>query len=210
MSAITKIEAGNRSGLWRWDGVDADHGFPIVGYIVSISEGLVLVDPPGTSGTAAEIRALGHPYAIALTNQWHVRGSAKWAREFGIPIAGPASARSELSEAGGELDQVLYDGERQLGWQIFHLQAAGNGSYSYDELAYWEASSGTLIIGDLLSANEQGEIGLGPVQFAGVPAERLRPALERLSALQPRLLLSAHLGPRTDGAQLLSQALQGI
>src|SRR5690606_15326930 len=105
MSALTQV----KEGIWRWDGVDADHGFPIVGYIVNLTGKHLLVDPPGTSGSKEEILATGRPDAIVLTGEWHVRGAPAWAKSFDIPIAAHESAVDELRELGGSLDVPLKD-----------------------------------------------------------------------------------------------------
>src|SRR5690625_3383174 len=91
------------SHIWQWDGVDADHGFPIVGCLSDIAGSLILIDPPETSGTKEQIESAGKPQAIVLTSQWHVRGAPHWAEELGLSIYAPASAKGELDEAGGKL-----------------------------------------------------------------------------------------------------------
>lgn len=189
-------------GIWRWDGVDADHGFPIVGYVVKGEGGCVLIDPPGTSGTEEEIRAFGKPQAILITGRWHVRGAGKWKEAFGIPIAAPSSADDELAEAGTSADRHLQDGDVYLGWRAVEL-AAGGGAYS--ELALWQPQRQVLVIGDFIVAADDGKLAFGPHLFAHVPVAELRPLAQRLFDLKPRLILSGHLGPREDAQQLLAQ-----
>ena len=121
MAALTAVE----TGVWRWDGVDADHGFPIVGYVVSAPEGVLLIDPPGTSGSREEIEQAGAPRAILITSRWHVRGAGKWKSEFNVPIAAPASAAGELREAGTQAETYLAEGDTYMEWQVLHLQAQG-------------------------------------------------------------------------------------
>ena len=204
MSALTQTAPG----IWRWDGTDADHGFPIVGHIVSDEQGLLLVDPPLTSGDAAEIRALGRPAAIVITGKWHVRGGPKWAKELAIPVYAPASARDELAEAGGKADRELGDGDRVGAWQALMLRAERPGA-TYEEIALWNEGKGILITGDLITAEEEGKVELGPHAFSGIPMEALRPLVERLRALRPRLLLSSHIGHREDAEAILDGALRG-
>lgn len=203
MSAIE----GVKPGIWRWDGVDADHGFPIVGYIVNVTGHTVLVDPPGTSGDAGAIRGIGKPEGILLTNMWHVRGGPRWAETFEIPIVAPASASSELSEADGRLDVEVREGDTHFGWRALHLTAEHEGKTAFDEISYWHEATRTLIIGDLLAATEDGGVAYGPHLFAGVPVETLHPLTERLAQLSPRTLLSAHLGPRDDVGSLFGRVL---
>ncbi len=203
MSALTPV----KPGIWRWDGVDADHGFPIVGYAVNLTGHLLLIDPPGTSGSEGEILAIGRPEAIALTSEWHVRGAPRWAKSFGISIAAHASATRELQELGGSLDIELKEGDEFFGWQVLHLHAASE-QYQFDELVYWDEKSGTLIIGDLLAEKEDGTLAFGPELFGGIPVDRLRPLADRLASLRPQLVLSAHLGPREDTAHVLGGFLE--
>lgn len=198
MSALTQVA----QGIWRWDGVDADHGFPIVGYVVNLTGKHLLVDPPGTSGSEEEILETGRPEAIILTGEWHVRGAPRWAKSFNIPIAAHESAVNELEELGGSLDISLKEGDDFHGWKVLHLSAAGE-EYRFDELVFWDAASGTLIIGDLLAEKEDGSLDFGPHAFGGIPVETLRPLAERLAALSPKRVLSAHLGLREDAAYVL-------
>lgn len=198
MSALTQIA----QGIWRWDGVDADHGFPIVGYVVNVTGSHLLVDPPGTSGSEEEILATGRPEAIMLTGEWHVRGAPRWAKAFNIPIAAHESAVNELQELGGSLDVSLKEGDDFHGWKVLHLSASA-GESTFDELVYWHDTSGTLIIGDLLAENEDGSLAFGPQLFSGIPVEALLPLAERLAALSPKRVLSAHLGMREDTAYVL-------
>ncbi len=190
------------TGVYRWDGVDADHGFPITGYLLIHSGDCLLVDPPATSGEAQEIQAIGRPEAILLTSQWHVRGAGLWKERFSIPILAPASAADELAEAETSADTTLDDGDEYLGWQVLRLSTQ-QGDQAFDELAYWHKERRTLILGDLITADEDGSLHFGPSRFMGVPISKLRPIVERMRALNPKLLLSAHIGPRSDAMQVL-------
>ena len=122
MSALTQV----KEGIWRWDGVDADHGFPIVGYIVNLTGHPLLVDPPGTSGSE-ERDPCDWP---AGGDRPHQRMACPRARPagprcFGIPIAAHESATvDELQELGGSLDIELKEGDEFFGWKVLHLSAA--------------------------------------------------------------------------------------
>lgn len=203
MAALTQVQ----SNIWRWDGVDADHGFPIVGYAVDISGDLVLIDPPGTSGSKEEIEAIGIPKGILITNMWHVRGSVKWADAFGIKTYAPASADSEFSEAGGKIDVVVDEDSVHHGWRAIRHTVTHEGKTAFDEINYWHEASRTIVVGDLFTEDEEGRIGYGPHAFGGVPVELLHPLVERLASVNPKLMLSAHLGPREDVSQIFDAAL---
>lgn len=194
MSNISAIQPG----LWRFDGLEEEYKFPIVGYIVQSPEGLLLVDPPHAPEAKAEIEKLGTPYAAVITGRWHVRGVPLWKKEFDLYVAAPESARDELKEAGLSPDTILVDGYEKFGYQAISLKAG-----AYDEIAFWHPESGVLVIGDLLSANEEGEVGLGPNLYMNIPLEDLKPLVEKLAALQPKLILSSHMGPREDAQKLL-------
>lgn len=201
MSNISVIQPG----LWRFDGMEQEHNFPIVGYIVASPEGLILVDPPHAPEAKEEISKLGRPFAAVITGAMHVRGTPLWVKEFQIPVAAPPSARDELKEAGLFADVALLDGYEEYGYKVLGLKAG-----AYDEVAFWSAANGVLMVGDLLVANEQGEVGLGPNVFYKVPLADLRPMVERLAALKPKLILSSHLGPREDAQQILDNLLASI
>lgn len=200
MSAFSEIE----KGLYRWDGVDADHGFPIVGYVAATDEGNLLIDPPGTSGSVEEIKKLGAPRAIVVTGRWHVRGAGKWKEALGIPIAAPATAADELAEAKTSADETLDEGDERLGWRALRF-SAGESERSYDELALWNAERRVVVIGDLIAATESGELAFGPQLFSGIPASELQPFVDRLAELNPRLILSGHLGQRADVAEIFDR-----
>lgn len=192
--ALTKVS----SQIWRWDGVDADHGFPIVGYITNLTGDLVMIDPPGTSGSKEEVRAIGDPQGILLTNMWHVRGAIGWSKTFGIHIHAPKTAVAELEEAGGDLDVEVKEGDIKFGWQSLQLSVQHDGKTAFDEIAYWHEPTRTLVIGDLIVEKEDGQFGFGPNLFAGVPIDLLTPLYDRLVSLSPQVVLSAHLGVK-DG-----------
>lgn len=198
------------SHIWRWDGVDADHGFPIVGYLSDIAGSLILIDPPGTSGTKELIESAGKPQAIMLTSQWHVRGAPHWAEVLGLSIYAPASAKGELDEAGGKLDQVVEDGDDVFGWKAIELSTPPTDSYAYHELAFWHADSKSLVIGDLITEGEDGTLNLGPHVFGGVPLNELRPWVQRLADLQPETLLSAHIGVKEKATELLLDLAESL
>lgn len=199
MSTFVKVE----EGVYRWDGVDADHGFPIVGYVVAHDGRSLLIDPPATSGSAEEIRALGEPSEILITSRWHVRGAGIWKESFNIPICAPQTAEDELAASNTAADTFLDDGNERQGWRALRL-SAGDGRY--DELAFWHAGRRIVVIGDLITRSEEG-LAYGPQVFSGVPAEELHPLTERLVALGPRLLLSAHIGPQTDPGKILESVM---
>src|SRR5690606_14571139 len=121
----------------------------------------------------------------------------KWKREFGIPIAAPATAADELAEAQTSADLVLDEGYERLGWKALRF-TAGEGERSYDELALWNAERRVVVIGDLIAATESGELNYGPHLFFQIPTSELRPFVDRLAELNPRMILSGHLGPRED------------
>lgn len=203
MSALTQ----QKPGIWRWDGVDADHGFPIVGFVTNLTGKLLLIDPPGTSGSREEIERIGKPEGIILTGKWHVRGAPRWAKEFGIPLAAHESALDELKELGGSLDVALKDGDEYMGWRVVYLSAQ-TPEHRYDELAFWDPKSRSVVIGDLVCEDDQGRLGFGPNVFGGVPVDLLRPLAEKLAALKPRLVLSSHLGVREDAEHVLGGFLK--
>ncbi len=198
MSTFSEIE----NGVYRWDGTDADHGFPIIGYVVATGEGNLLIDPPGTSGSVDEVKKLGNPRAIVITGQWHVRGAGKWKDAFGVPIAAPDSAADELAAAKTSADQTLDEGDSYLGWTALRLTAS-EGERTYDELALWNAERRIVVIGDFIAATEGGALHFGPHLFAQIPTSKLRPLVDRLLELEPRLLLSGHIGPREDVKEIL-------
>lgn len=201
MSSITPLQPG----YWRFDGADIDYGFPIVGYIVSSPDGLILIDPPHAPEQKEEILKLGEPYAAVITGKWHVRGVPLWVKEFHIPVAAPPSARDELREAGLYADVALVDGYEEYGWRVLRLSAG-----VYDEVALWNAAEGILVLGDLIAEDNEGVLGLGPHQFSKVPLEELRPIVERLAKLEPKLILSGHLGPRSDAKEIFATLLANI
>lgn len=197
MSGISKVS----DGVWRWDGVDADHGFPIVGYLVEGPEGLVLIDPPATSGTKEAIGEAGDPKAILLTSAWHVRGAGIWKERLEIPIAAPASAEGELSEANTRADHTLGEGDQYLGWQVFHLHSKDE---AYTELVFWDPEKRIAVVGDLLVQGEDGSLTFGPHVYMKVPLEEVRPLLRRVLDLNPALILSSHLGPMEEPGNALA------
>ncbi|HEX6970886.1 MAG TPA: hypothetical protein VF234_01540 [Limnochordia bacterium] len=204
MAAITPA----RPGIWTWLGKDPDHGFEIIGHVVTYGSGLAAIDPPDTPGGADEVRALGDVRLVAITGPGHVRGGPKLARALDVPLVAPPCARSELAEAGAAADAEVHDGDAREGWQVLGMRVEEDGKV-WEEVAYYAAGQRLLVVGDLLSV-EDGQLIVQPPKYYGIAPRHFAPVVRRLASLQVDTLCTAHSGVCSEdvGPRLRSLAAQ--
>jgi glyoxylase-like metal-dependent hydrolase (beta-lactamase superfamily II)/8-oxo-dGTP pyrophosphatase MutT (NUDIX family) len=123
-------------------------------------------------------------------------GGLDWCVERGWPIWAHAKTAALLSHI--PVARHLQDGETIAGWQVLHTPGHASG-----HLALWEAETGILLCGDLVSSIST--ILIPPPD--GDMGDYLN-SLRRCRQLRPRLVLPSHGGPFGPDSDLLGKTLQ--
>lgn len=137
--------------------------------------------------------------AIFLTHHHpdHVGGATRLAARFGVPILAHADTVPRVQDYEIVIDRLLEEGDLlQLGedepaWRVIHTPG-----HAIGHLCLFDETSRTLVCGDMVAG--WGTIVVSPPE--GDMLHYLR-ELQRLSDLQPSVLLPSH-GPPMGGAHL--------
>lgn len=162
--------------------------------------GSVLVDPGSAlSGELERLRQALDEFPVSevlLTHHHpdHVAGALA-ARSWGLPLAAHPETARRLSFA---VDRLVEEGERWGDWVALHTPGHAPG-----HLSLWHQGRGLLLAGDLTAG--YGTILIDP-EDGGDMAVYLT-SLERIRALSPRLIVSAHGPPFGPGSDLPGKLL---
>lgn len=159
---------------------------------------LLLVDPVGlTAGALRELTDRGTPARVILTNGNHARAAARYRQAFGIPVAAHPDAVPELDT---RVDHTLDGRTDPDSLAIIPLPGGPPG-----EVAVWQATTGTLVLGDALIHLPDYGFTFLPDKYAPGPA-LMRRSLTALAPLNPRRITFAHGDPiLTDAAGRLAE-----
>ena len=129
----------------------------------------MIVDPPPyQEADLAEMKPLGAPVAIFITNVHHGRQSAELARHFSIPIK---MHEADAQSATVPVAATFKDGDAlECGLVAVHVPHAK----SPGETAFHQASSGALIVGDALIGKPAGQVCLLPPEKFADPVKALQ------------------------------------
>jgi len=155
--------------LWMWSQFSPEKNLYFNGYVVKTPEGLVLIDPPlGDADLFEDIRSLGTPVLIYLTNRDHERASAEFSQQFNIPVAIHAldAASTDTTLQGGE---TLYDTI-----QVIHIP----NQKTPGETALYLKPQQALLLGDAL-IGKNGTLAMMPAE----KYENINAARESLEVL---------------------------
>ncbi len=160
---------------------------------------LALIDPiPLTGDAHAELLALGQPSCIILTNQNHARGATALRDQLQLPVYCHPAAIPELELTP---DRMLTTDHLIESLSMIPIPGAPAG-----EIAIWQPSTNTLIIGDaLIHLNGYGFTFL-PDKYAPDP-KLMRRSLLELASLEPAQILFAHGFPIINDAAKRLRAL---
>ncbi|GMU53268.1 MAG: hypothetical protein AMXMBFR33_24140 [Candidatus Xenobia bacterium] len=162
--------------------------------------GPVLVDPGSAlPGELERLRQALDEFPVQevlLTHHHpdHVAGALA-VRSWGLPLAAHPETARQLSFA---VDRTVEEGERWGDWVALHTPGHARG-----HLCLWHEERGLLLAGDLTAGH--GTILIDP-EDGGDMAVYLA-SLERMRALKPRLVVSAHGPPFGPGSDLPGKLL---
>lgn len=152
------------SGIYTWSWLSPNHGYNFNGYALRSEDGLIVIDPAIIDEYEQnELRVIGNPVAIILTNKDHERISHDLRDQFGSRIF---INERDVSFLKSSPDHVFKDGERLPGG-IRAINVSDNKSPGESALLHEER--GILFVGDAIIGWPKGEFSLLP------PAKYLDP-----------------------------------
>ncbi|TDA67467.1 MAG: hypothetical protein D9V47_10390 [Clostridia bacterium] len=188
-------------GISKWTVVEGEHLVPKGAFFVNRPAGSLVVDPVLGREELEAIKAQGTAKAIVLLTASHVRHTADFAAELGLPVWALATVAAKVKERV-KVDRELVDGEELLdGVKAVEIAVTG-------EMAlYVPAGAGTVVVADALMARGAGEISLIPPNF--VPdQEAVKASLRKLLQYDFGALLVSHgQGVTTGGREVLQRLL---
>lgn len=185
-------------GVHQWSWLSPEKGIDFNGLCVVEHGESVLVDPvPFGDGDEAQIRALGPPKTILITNRHHSRHAAECRDLFGARVLAPAADAAALPLPA---DETFAPGARlPCGFTavtVAHSKSPG-------ETALHHPARRLLVLGDALIGKPAGELSfLPPDKFADMA--RAREGVRALLALDFDAILVG------DGASLLTGGKDAI
>jgi glyoxylase-like metal-dependent hydrolase (beta-lactamase superfamily II) len=191
------------SGVFHWT-IDWPGVFPLESYWLKTDTGSVLIDPIEAPDLGA-IGDAGDVLAVVLTNGWHERSAALFARRSGAPIYVPG-AHADLFE---DLDEYeTYSAGDDLPGSLLAIATPGRRADGGEQALLSPLHGGTLIVGDCLGTAakwtpwEEMPLGGHPRNHP-VPAETLAHLLDH----EFENLLPGHGNPILGGAHAALQKL---
>lgn len=191
--------------IWRWQVAGTEPDLPdLVGHAVRTPGGWVVFDPPAAPGVVAALRGLGQVCGIVLTGGHHDRAAGALRARVGMPpIAAPGRDVAGLVHSGVLVDQALAEGDRIFGFDVIDLPTVGHFGA---ESAFFDPKRRILVLSDLVVAGPHGLTYYGEAFHQDVPTHLLRPYLNRLVQLAPKIVLAGHgQDLTTDGGSRLAE-----
>lgn len=189
-------------GVSKWTVVAGEHAIPKGAFYVNLPEGSLVVDPVLGREELEVIKAQGKAKAVVLLAASHVRDTATFAAELGVPVWALAVVAAKVKERV-QVDRELVDGEELLhGVKAVEIAATG-------EMAlYVPVAGGAVVVADALMARGGGEIGMIPPNFAP-DQEAVKASLRKLLQYDFAALLVSHGQGVTAGGKEVLQRLIG-
>ncbi len=155
-------------GIYQWSWFSSEKGIDFNGLYVRLGENTLLIDPPPFGeGDEAEIRRLGAPRAILITNRHHGRRAPQCRELFGSSLLVPAADAPHFTT---QVDGTFEPGDGLPGGFV---AVAVPDSKSPGETALHHPKMKLLILGDALIGKPAGELSFLPqTMFADMPKAR--------------------------------------
>lgn len=186
--------------MWQWSWFSEEKQIDFNGVLLSIGEHRILVDPPPlTLEEKAQLKRMGRPDYIVITNRDHAREAGEYQREFGCHLYLPERDAPEMDL---KPTRTYKDGELLPGgiWAV-HLQ--DQKSPGECALFVQQQGKGRLIVGDALIGKPAGSLSMLPAdKYADVG--KAKAGLRRLLNYEFDVLLVG------DGASIFSDAKPAV
>jgi glyoxylase-like metal-dependent hydrolase (beta-lactamase superfamily II) len=188
-------------GIFTWAWFSAPHNYDFNGYLLTLPEGNVCIDPVETPPEVLAELARHGVARILLSNRNHVRDANRVRSRTGARTAiHPADAAYARAQ-GAEIDDELAVGER-----VGPLSVVAVSGKSPGEVAFHWPARRILIVGDSVVGNPAGQCGLLRDKVMDDPAQ-LRASVRRLLDLDFDALLVGDGVPILNGAKDRLRAL---
>jgi hypothetical protein len=201
--AADEADDGTLDAATDWDGgvswiARPDEDAQRASHALATDAGVWVVDPVDAPGLDERLRALGEVAGVAVIQDRHTRDAAAVARRHDAPLAAPEPApltREKLDRDAEPLAAAL-DG---TGYAVCELRRDDE----WEEVALWNAATGTLVVPEALGTLPAFTGGDAPVGLHPAVAEP--PAA--LADLAPDRLLVGHGTSLHEGAGAALAAL---
>lgn len=131
-----------REGVLTWQAFSPHHKVELTSSAIVVNGDLYAFDPiPLTEELLVSLEANGHPKAVILTNENHLRGSEDLARRWKVPILVSDAAKLD----GASANRIRPGQETFDGFRMIRLEGGAGG-----ELAFIQPEKRVLILGDAL------------------------------------------------------------
>ncbi len=186
--------------IWQWSWFSEEKQLDFNGVLLSIGEHRILVDPPPfTVDDKAQLRRMGRPDYIVITNRDHAREAGEYQREFGCQLYLPDGDAPQMEL---KPSRTYKDGELLPGgiWAVHLHDQKSPGECA---LFFQQQGKGRLIVGDALIGKPAGSLSMLPAdKYADVA--KAKEGLRRLLKYEFDVLLVG------DGASILSDAKTAV
>ena len=194
MQVASKLETIG-SGIYRWEFFSEHHQVELTSHAVVIGKELFIFDPiPLAEGSFRQLRGLGQPAAILVTNENHLRDASRWQQILGIPLL--ASGEANLSAR--RLSRLPASVQTLGPWRLMRLAGGTRG-----ELAFRWTEKSLVVVGDAMTHLPKYGLSLLTKKYCQ-DQDRLRHSLRHLTVEPFEHLLMAH------GQPLLGQASRKV
>lgn len=186
-------------GFYSWSFFNPEVKTGCSSHVFVHDQSLVLIDPNILpEGVEADLKKIGTPVAILLTNGNHSRAALQLKKQLTVPIGAGANAVDELHF----IPEIIVDSLVQLhGLKPVPLHGGGAG-----EFAFYSEKSKTVVVGDALINPENSEFALLPEKYC-TDAKLLKASLAKLLTLDFDHLLMAHGSPILGSARAQLESL---
>jgi len=185
-------------GIHTWSWFSDEKGIDFNGFLVREAGGAVIVDPPPYGDADLEqMKQLGPPQAIVITNGHHLRKARDLAAQFGIPIRIHEADAAMLDPAP---DSTFNDGQSLPAGLIAVNLSDGK---TPGETALHVPWANAVILGDALIGKPTGKLSLLPAEKFKDPA-KAREGLHRLLEIPFDTILVG------DGAPILGKGKEAL
>lgn len=181
--------------LYNWASLHPKWKIDFDSYALKTTAGVVYVDPLITSpAVIGQLKALGEPLAIVLTNAHHDRDADWFRKQFEIQIYAHEMAPHDCDT---KIDVLVMDGEHLPGGiKAIHLP----GSTTSELALYKQTGGGVVLIGDALLNLPDAGLALLPDQYIEDRKLCLR-SLTQLLDLNFKTVTFAHGDPIVGDAK---------
>ena len=186
-------------GFYSWSFYNPEVKAECFSHVFIHDQSLIVIDPSQMPDKmAAELKKLGTPVVILLTNGNHSRASQQLKKQWMVPIGAAADAIEELQF----VPEIIVDSLVQIhGLKPIALPGGAPG-----EFAFYSAKTKTMVVGDAIINTGSSGLAVLPDKYCNNPA-LLKRSLRKLLEFDFENLLMAHGEPLIESAHFQIETL---